>query len=132
MANYCFVAPLLAGGEQRTRDWVEKGIRGNNGHDSVFRAAGVTREQVWFQTTPHGDFAVVSLEVKDPATLMDSLASSEVPWAKEFAAFLEEAHGLDISQAPPPNELLVDWREGRGVIEPTKAAYRTTRSPETA
>lgn len=128
MANYCFVAPLLPGGEQLTRDWVDQGIRGNKGHDTVFREAGVTREQVWLQNTPNGDFVVVSLEVKDPATALGGMASSEDPWAKTFADFLAKAHGLDFSQAPPPNELLVDWRDGKGVVEPVKAAYKTSTS----
>jgi hypothetical protein len=110
MANYCFAAPLLPGGLDAMKAWIKSGIQDNKGHDSVFRAAGITREQVWLEHTPDGDIAVVSLEVKDPAKAFRMVATSKDPWGAQFQAFVQRAHGIDISKPMPPNELLVDWK----------------------
>lgn len=109
MANYCFVSPILPGGEKAMRDWVKSGIMGSNGHDATMKAAGVSREQVWIQRTPMGDFAVVSMEMKDPAKAFQHLATSKDAWAKDFRAFLQKAHGIDIAKPMAPNEQVADW-----------------------
>jgi hypothetical protein len=48
------------------RKWKEENIINNKEHDEVFRAAGISREQVWIQHLPQGDFAIVSYETNDP------------------------------------------------------------------
>lgn len=110
MANYCFAVPILPGKLDEMKTWARTGIRDNKAHDSVFRAAGITREQVWVEHTPDGDFAVVSLEVRDPAKALPAVAASKDPWAAQFKAFVQRTHGIDISKPLPPNELLVDWK----------------------
>jgi hypothetical protein len=109
MANYCFAAPILPGGLDAMKAWAKDGIQGNKAHDAVFRAAGITREQVWLEHTPDGDVAVVSLEVKDPKAL-ERVAASKDPWAAQFRSFVQRAHGMDIAKPLPPNELLIDWK----------------------
>jgi hypothetical protein len=63
MANYCFTAPILPGGEEKVRRFVQDEIQHNPNHDRVFQKAGISREQVWIQRTPMGDFAVASYEI---------------------------------------------------------------------
>jgi len=109
MANYCFVSPILPGGEKAMHEWIKSGIKGNKSHDAVFKAAGISRKQVWIQRTPMGDFAVVSMEMKDPAKGLAAVATSKDPWAAQFRAFIQKAHGLDFSKPMPPNELVSDW-----------------------
>jgi hypothetical protein len=81
----------------------------NANHDRVFKAAGITREQVWLQRTPMGDFEVVSFETDNPGRSFKVLASSTDPWAARFRSFLKEAHGFDLAQLGAPNEQLIDW-----------------------
>jgi hypothetical protein len=109
MANYCFTAPILPGGEEKMKNWLKNEIHGA-GHDKVFHEAGITREQVWVQRTPMGDFAVASYEVESPEKAFKVLANSTDPWAARFRDLLKQAHGIDVKQPMAPNELFVDWK----------------------
>ena len=113
MANYCFCTPILPGGLEQMKKWNGEMIMNNKEHDEVFRAAGISREQVWVQHTPQGDFAVVSFEVKDPTKAFQTIATSPKPWAARFREFLNKAHGVDFTHPMPPNQLLVDWHDKR-------------------
>ena len=73
--------------------------------------AGISREQVWIQHLPQGDFAIASYETNDPEQSFKVLATSNEPWAAKFREHLKKAHGLDITQSPMKlNELIVDWK----------------------
>jgi hypothetical protein len=109
MANYCFVAPILPGGVEKMKTWTRDDIMNNANHDRVFKTAGISREQVWLQHTPMGEFAVVSFETDNPGRSLKSLASSTDPWAARFRNFLMQAHGFDLAQLGAPNEQLIDW-----------------------
>ena|ERR1035437_4750126 len=109
MANYCFVAPILAGGMDKVHSFIKDEITNNANHDRFNRSAGMTREQVWVQHTPMGDFAVVSYEVDDPAKTFAALASSTDPYAVKFRNFLKEVHGIDFSQPMQLNERVLNW-----------------------
>ena len=89
--------------------WIKSGIKGNKSHDAFFKQSGITREQVWLQRTPMGDFAVVSMEMADIPKAFQQLATSKDPWAQQFRAFILKAHGIDLSKPVPPNDLMVDW-----------------------
>ena len=109
--NYCFIVPILPGGVELMRKWKEENIINNKEHDEVFRAAGISREQVWIQHLPQGDFAIASYETNDPKQSFKVLATSNEPWAAKFREHLKKAHGLDIAQSPMKlNELVVYWK----------------------
>ena len=94
------------------RKWAEENIVSNEEHDAVMKAAGISREQVWVQHLPHGDFAVASYETDDPEHSFRVLATSNEPWAIKFREHLKRAHGVDIAQsAVQPNELAVSWNQ---------------------
>ena len=65
VTNYCFIVPIIPGGVELMRKWKEENIINNKEHDEVFRAAGISREQVWIQHLPQGDFAVACYETND-------------------------------------------------------------------
>jgi hypothetical protein len=109
MANYCYFAPILPGTLEKWKAYIRDEEINNANHDRVNKAIGVTREQVWLQHTPMGDFAVVSIEADDPGRSMKLMASSSDPWAVRFRKFLSEVHGIDFSKIGEPNEQLVDW-----------------------
>jgi hypothetical protein len=119
MSNYCFCAPILPGGEEKMKKWDRDEIQGKGsaGHDKVFREAGITREQVWIQRTPMGDFAVASFEVEDAGKAFKTLANSTDPWAARFRDLLKQAHGFDLKRPLHVNELSIDWH----VVEKIKA-----------
>jgi len=92
------------------KKWNQNEIHDSTGHDKVFHEAGITREQVWIQRTPMGDFAVASFEVEDPAKAFKVIATSTDPWAARFRDFLKQAHGVDVKQPMALNEQLVNWK----------------------
>jgi hypothetical protein len=109
--NYCFIAPMLPGGLELMRKWNEENIVNNKEHDEVFRAAGISREQVWIQHLPQGDFAIASYETNHPQQSFKVLATSNETWAVNFREHLKKAHGLDITQSSMAlNELVVNWK----------------------
>src|SRR3990170_1714017 len=110
MSNYCFVAPILPGGEDKMKAWIKDEVKNNADHDRVMLQAGVSREQVWIQHTPMGDFAVSSFETDDPGKTFKVLTNSNDPWAAKFRDLLSKAHGIDFSQPMPLNELVADWQ----------------------
>jgi hypothetical protein len=109
MANYCYTVPILPGRVELMKKWIAERIVDNREHDELFAEAGISREQVWVQHTPMGDFAVVSFEVKDAEKAFEVLATSKKPFAVDFRAFLTEAHGVDFSQPFAINEQVADW-----------------------
>ena len=113
-ANYCFIAPVLPGGIELMKKWNEENIVNNKEHDTVFKLAGISREQVWIQHLPqqNQDFVVASYETSDPEQSFKVLATSKEPWAVKFREHLKNVHGLDIVQSLPQiNELVVNWEE---------------------
>jgi signal transduction protein with GAF and PtsI domain len=112
MANYCFTVPTSSGGIELMRKWNQENIINNQEHDAVFKAAGISREQVWVQHSPQGDFAVVNYETDDPEHSFKVLATSSEPWAVKLREHLKKAHGLDIAQsAMQVNELVINWKQ---------------------
>ena len=113
-ANYCFIAHILTGGIELIKKWNEENIVNNKEHDTVFRLAGISREQVWIQHLPqqNQDFVVASYENSDPEQSFKVLATSDEPWAAKFREHLKNAHGLDIAQTSIKlNELLINWKK---------------------
>ncbi len=109
MINYSYFVPILPGGEELMRKWIDEYIVDNPDHDRVFRQAGVTAEQVWIQRTPKGDFAVCTFAVEDPERAFRTVATSSDEWAVQFRDFLKRAHGIDVTQPMPLNEMVADW-----------------------
>ena len=68
MSNYCFIASILPGVIELMKKWNEENIVNNKEHDTVFKAAGITREQVWIRHFPEQeqDFAIASYETNNP------------------------------------------------------------------
>ena len=111
VTNYCFMIPILPGGVELMRRWNKENIVNNKEHDEVFRAAGISRELVWIQHLPQGDFAIASYETNDPEQSIRAIATSNKSWAAKFREHLKQAHGLDITQSYMQlNELVVNWK----------------------
>ena len=113
MTNYCFTAPILEGGIEIMKKWIEENIVNNKEHDAVFKTAEISRETVWIQHLPQGDYAVASYDTDDPEQSFKVLATSNDPWAVKFRDHLKKVHGIDLSAGHQPslNKMMVDWNE---------------------
>jgi len=109
MSNYCFVAPILPGGADKMRIWFRDELNNSADHDRVMRQVGISREQVWIQHTPMGDFAVASWETNDASQTFRTLTNSNDPWSAKYRNLLSEVHGIDFSKGIPVNEQLGNW-----------------------
>ena len=113
-----FVAPIMEGKSETWKKFLAdaKGDRAEE-WGQARAAAGLTRETVWHQAGPAGEFAVVYQEGPDLAPVMQRFAASETPIDKEFVAMLGDVHGMDPSQPMPSGELLADF-SGEGGPNP--------------
>ena len=104
MASYAFVMPIVAGKTQTWKGYVAEMVGPRSAaYKESRRKAGLEKEEVWLQSTPMGDFAVVHFECADPAKIFATLLSSQDPFDQWFREkVLIESHGLDPSGPPPP------------------------------
>ena len=68
------------------------------------------RERTFFQSTPHGDMVIVTLEGPDPVTAFQNFASGNDDFTNWFVGQVNEIHGFDLRNPPPGPmpELIVD------------------------
>lgn len=111
MATVAFAAPLLPGKTDAWRQWIAEleGPRSAEFADLNARH-GLTRHAAWLQQTPHGDLVVVVQEGPGAEGFMGKMASSVHEFDAWFRGNVEEVHGLDFANPPPPPELGVDAR----------------------
>ena len=98
------------------KKWNEENIVNNREYDAVFKAAGISREQVQIlhSSQQQLDFAVTSYEKDNPEQSFKVLATSNEPQAIKFCEHLKKAHSLDIAQSSSIiqlNELIVNWKK---------------------
>jgi hypothetical protein len=77
------------------------------------RSAGV-HERTFFQSTPMGDFVIVTLEGDEPGAAFGKMLAADDAFSKWFAERAQAVHGIDIASLPPgdPSELVVDTDRG--------------------
>ena len=110
MALYAFFAPLLPGKTEEWRRWIGElnGSRKQEFDDSR-RRIGV-RERTFLQTTPQGDFVVVTLEGDSPVDSLKRFAESDDSFSRWFSQMVKACHGLEFKEvlAGPAPELVID------------------------
>jgi hypothetical protein len=112
MAYYAFTNPVLPGKIEVWKNYIKEmnGPRNRERAESR-KKVGLTVERVWLQHTSMGDLAVVYWEAKDIGKVFEALMKSEAPFDKWFRdKILVEVHGMDLSKAPPMNELVLDFK----------------------
>jgi hypothetical protein len=104
MTSYAFAMPLVPGKTEAWRGYVKELTGPRSAEYKASRQrAGITKEHVFLQATPMGDFVVVAMECDDPATVIERLLASTDPFDVWFRdKVLIEAHGVDPSAPPPP------------------------------
>lgn len=101
MAEVVFAIPVVSGKEALDREVLEElaGPRREE-YEAALREAGVTRHVVWHQQTPDGTLALVLFEAETPDAPMRFTSDREIN--RWFVEKMQEVHGMDISQQPPP------------------------------
>ena len=104
MANYAFITPVKTG---KVADWKRYIHEMTGARGAEFKASraqiGLSKEEVWLQHTPMGDFAVVYLEAPDIGKVFQQFMASDSPFDKWFRdKLLVEVHGMDPAAPPPP------------------------------
>jgi hypothetical protein len=109
MPTLAFVMPILPGKEKTDLEALERVSTGEerDAHVAARRSQGVTREAVWHQKTPDGTLAVVMLEADDLESVFRTLATSNEPFDRRFREFVQDVHGVDLANDPPPDVRLV-------------------------
>jgi hypothetical protein len=113
MATYAFTAPVLEGTTAKYRDFVDTlvGARREEA-EAIRRTAGLDREQIFLQSTPMGDFAVVVWETNDFAKVAKTFANDTSDFGAWFRSSLETFHGFDIATVEMPTPTLLDeWKD---------------------
>ncbi|MHB1132335.1 MAG: hypothetical protein ACYC4L_08110 [Chloroflexota bacterium] len=115
MALMAFVAPILPGKTEQWRRFMDE-VRGQRLREFTEsrRRVGL-HERTFFQSTPQGDFVIVTLEGDDPAGSFQRMATLDDDFTKWFMQQAREVHGIDLSQGMPAGaapELVIDTRAG--------------------
>jgi hypothetical protein len=112
MKLYAFVAPIQPGKTAEFRQFVGEleGSRKEE-YEASRKSAGISRENIFLQTTPKGEMVAIVQEAETEKGALDSLRSMKDPFNVWFFQKLTEIHGLDVVGTDVPvNELLLDYR----------------------
>ena len=102
MPEIVFAIPVVPGKENLDRETLDELAAGRrDDYERALREAGISRHAVWHQETPDGTLALVYLEADSPDSAM-RLSSSDADVNRFFVEKMQEVHGIDISQQPPP------------------------------
>ena len=109
MGEAAFAAPILPG---KLEDWKQFNAQLDGERYKEFVALrerhGITRQRVWHQQTPMGDFAVIYFEGPGAESVMPGVGSSTDAFDVWFREGIKDIHGIDMTQPPPgpPPELV--------------------------
>ena len=114
MTTYAFCAPILPGKTDVGKELTTL-LRGDYKSDAerLRREAGLDREQVFIQSTPMGDVAIVVWDTENFDKVVDVFAKDGSDFGKWFRSKLMEIHGFDISDVAnaPKLEIGYEWTD---------------------
>jgi hypothetical protein len=116
MKSVAVVFPILPGQADAFKKFrVEVKARSKELAESR-RKKNVSREAVWMQKTPMGDFGIVLIEGDDALKSNQMFAASNDPYDVWFKKQLAPITGLDWNQPVPPVEIIYDYRAGATAV----------------
>ncbi len=102
MGEVAFAAPILPG---KLDTWKQFNAEIDGARHDEYVASrkrhGITRERVWRQETPMGDFAVVHVQGPGAENMMPQMGASTDPFDIWFRDSVKDIHGIDMTQPPP-------------------------------
>ena len=111
MAEIVYALRILPGKEDFYRQTTDEiaGARRDE-YAAAIKDAGMTRQAVWHQQSPRGDnLSIVYIEATDPDA-PERFVSSDAEISRWFVQRMQEAYGRNVSQAPLPVEMILDFR----------------------
>lgn len=114
MGEVAFAAPILPGKLETFKEFIKE-LDGPRLADYAASRErhGITRERVYHQQTPMGDFAIINVQGPNAETMMPSMGASTDPFDVWFREKVNEMHGIDMTQPPPgPPPSLVHEYDG--------------------
>ena len=107
--------PLLPGEAGALRAWAREAFDSRRRElTESRRALGLTRDEVFLNSSPAGEVAVAYLEGKDPIAANREFAASAATYDRWFKDRLKEFFPpfIDFDQPVPANETVWDWTRG--------------------
>src|SRR5436190_10509633 len=107
---FAIAIPVLPGKTAQFRKFIkELGTTQAAAFEESRKKLGV-RERTFFQSTPMGDFVIVTLEGENPAQAFGSFGKNNDEFTRWFAKEVKDIHGIDITNPPKDNmpELIAD------------------------
>lgn len=103
MPTLAFAAPYLPGKTETDRTAMIACRTGErkDGYEASRDRAGITREEVFIQSTPMGDMAVVFIEADDLEKAFGTLATSGDPFDVWFRDLVRDVHGISLEDGMP-------------------------------
>ncbi len=114
MALLAFVAPIIPGKLDQWRMFTSE-LHGGRLRDFTAsrRQLGI-HERTFLQSTPQGDFVIVTIEGDNPASALKRFGASNDEFTRWFIQQVKEIHGFDLGQpdAMAVPELVLDSHAG--------------------
>ncbi len=104
------VFPIVPGKTEAWRAWMAELNGSRRAEFEASRQNAGVRERTFLQSTPMGDFVIVTMEGDDPGRSFGTMMGAKDDFTTWFIAKATEVHGFDPSTvtAGPPSELVVD------------------------
>jgi hypothetical protein len=116
MATFAFVVPVIPGKEETDRETIVSGDE-KDAYNAARRSLGFQREAIWHQVTPDGALAIVVWEAEDIEQAFGGIPTSDEPFDQRFRRFLQDVHGIDVANDPPPSvRQVIDHRFKRAAF----------------
>ncbi|MBC7644507.1 MAG: hypothetical protein H7123_05220, partial [Thermoleophilia bacterium] len=113
MQTIAFAAPVLPGQMAALRkltDWIadERNVDAVN----IRCQAGLDREQIFVQSMPEKDIAIIVWDTRDAAKVFTTFAFDESDFGSVFRRRLHEIHGIDLNNSSnfPEPTILSEWQ----------------------
>lgn len=110
---FAITVPILSG---KTNQWKKFTNELNNKYYGEFaesrKRLGV-HERTFLQSTPQGDFVIVTLEGNDPQNAFTEFSKANDNFTQWFTQQVKDIHGFDLANPPqgPLPELVIDSLE---------------------
>jgi hypothetical protein len=103
--------PVIQGKDEMMKFIAELTQRRASEVDAFYQRLGVSREEVFWQETPHGPLIIVFTEAADLTEAPELYARAHEPFESWFKGELLRLTGVDLNQTPlgPPSEKIFDW-----------------------
>jgi hypothetical protein len=110
---FAMTVPILPGKTDQFKNFINELTGKHYDEFTESRKRLGVHERTFFQTTPQGDFVIVTLEGNDPEKAFTEFAKTNDAFTKWFSKEVKEIHGMDLSSPPqgPLPELIVDSQE---------------------